>query len=102
MSGDHFTLTISQSASDNGDFAIHIKEKGQREKLLVHLRFVDTPMLDEHYLDEVVGAMARKLAKRIIEWRIKPGKGKATMEACEAEAKEIVAEALERMKREEE
>ncbi len=100
MSGDHFTLTISQSASDDGDFAIHIKEKGQREKLLVHLRFVDSPMLDEHYLDEIVGAMARKLARRIIEWRVKPGEGAPSVEVSETEAKDIVAEALEKMKRE--
>ena len=100
MSGDHFTLTISQSASDDGDFAIHIKERGHREKLLVHLRFVDSPMLDEHYLDEIVGAMARKLARRIIEWRVKPEEGALPVEVSEAEAKVIVAEALDKMKRE--
>ena len=72
MSSEHFTLTISQSTTDSGDFAIHMKEDGKAEQLLVHLRFANLPMLNEPYLDEIAGLVARKLAKRIIEWRVVP------------------------------
>ncbi|MGI9276765.1 MAG: hypothetical protein ACR2PT_18210 [Endozoicomonas sp.] len=99
MSGEHFTLTISQSTTDPGDFAIHMKEDGQQEQLLVHLRFMHLPMLDEKYLDDIVGVMARKLAKRIIEWRVAPDDNPEAMKACQDEAKAVVDEALTRMRK---
>ena len=98
MSGEHFTLTISQSTSDSGDFAIHMKESGKQEQLLVHLRFMSLPMFDEAYLDDLVGIMARKIAKRVIEWRVAPD-DPAAMQACQDEAQAVVKEALERMKK---
>ncbi|WP_257285020.1 hypothetical protein [Endozoicomonas sp. SESOKO1] len=98
MSGEHFTLTISQSTSDAGDFAIHMKEPDKPEQLLVHFRFMPLAMFDESYLDDLVGVMARKLAKRIIEWRVAPDDPDA-MDACQNEARAVVQEALERMKK---
>ncbi|USE35250.1 hypothetical protein [Endozoicomonas sp. SCSIO W0465] len=98
MSGEHFTLTISQSTSDAGDFAIHMKEPDKSEQLLVHLRFTPLAMFDEAYLDDLVGVMARKLAKRIIEWRVAPDDPDAML-ACQSEARAVVQEALERMKK---
>lgn len=98
MSGEHFTLTISQSTSDAGDFAIHMKEPDKPEQLLVHLRFMPLAMLDETYLDDLVGIMARKLAKRIIEWRVAPDDHDA-MQSCQDEARAVVQEALEKMKK---
>ncbi|WP_263322088.1 hypothetical protein [Endozoicomonas sp. Mp262] len=99
MSGEHFTLTISQSTTDPGDFAIHMKENGKQEQLLVHLRFMPLAMLDEAYLDDLVGVMARKLAKRIIEWRVAPDDDPQAMKACQEQAKAVVQEALDRMKK---
>ncbi|MGB0360938.1 MAG: hypothetical protein ACPGEF_05990 [Endozoicomonas sp.] len=98
MSGEHFTLTISQSTSDAGDFAIHMKEPDKPEQLLVHLRFMHLSMLDETYLDDLVGVMARKLAKRIIEWRVAPDDSDA-MQAYQDEARAVVQKALERIKK---
>ena len=98
MSGEHFTLTISQSTSDSGDFAIHMKEADKQEQLLVHLRFMHLPMFDDAYLDELVGIMARKIAKRIIEWRVAPDDPEA-MQACQDEAQAVVREALARMRK---
>ena len=99
MSGEHFTLTISQSTTDNGDFAIHFNEQGkQREKVLVQVRFVDKNIFDENFMDEVVGLVARKLAHKIIDQkgRLKPAKSKAT---CEREAKKIVKDVLEKLRK---
>ena len=98
MSGEHFTLTISQSTSDAGDFAIHMKESDKPEQLLVHLRFMPLAMFDETYLDDLVGLMARKLAKKIIEWRVAPDDNGA-MHVCQDEARAVVQEVLERMKK---
>ncbi len=98
MSGEHFTLTISQSTSDTGDFAIHMKEPDKPEQLLVHLKFMPLAMFDDTYLDDIVGVMARKLAKKIIEWRVAPD-DPDTMAACQDEARAVVREALERMKK---
>lgn len=98
MSGEHFTLTISQSTSDTGDFAIHMKEPDKPEQLLVHLKFMPLAMFDDTYLDDIVGVMARKLAKKIIEWRGGPHDPDA-MAACQDEARAVVREALERMKK---
>lgn len=99
MSGEHFTLTISQSTTDPGDFAIHMKENGKQEQLLVHLRFMSMAMLDEAYLDDLVGVMARKLAKRIIEWRVAPDDDPEAMKDCQEQARAVVQEALDRMKK---
>ncbi|MDD7804426.1 MAG: hypothetical protein PUP46_02425 [Endozoicomonas sp. (ex Botrylloides leachii)] len=99
MSGEHFTLTISQSTTDSGDFAIHMKEDGHKEQLLVHLRFMPLGMLDEAYLDDLVGVMARKLAKRIIEWRVAPDDDPEAMKAYQDQAKAVVQEVLDRMKK---
>ena len=99
MSGEHFTLTISQSTTDAGDFAIHMKEADKQEQLLVHLRFMPLTMFDDAYLDDLVGVLARKLAKRIIEWRVAPDDPEA-MQATQEEARAVVKEALERIKKE--
>ena len=99
MSGEHFTLTISQSTTDPGDFAIHMKEDGHQEQLLVHLRFMPLGMLDESYLDDLVGVMARKLAKRIIEWRVAPDEDPEMMKECQDQAKAVVQEAMDKMKK---
>lgn len=99
MSSEHFTLTISQSTTDSGDFAIHMKEEGQPEQLLVHLRFMHLPMLNEAYLDDVVGVMARKLAKRIIEWRVAPDDNTMSLQANEDEVKAVVDKVIDRMKK---
>ena len=99
MSGQHFTLTISQSTTDSGDFAIHMKEDGQTEQMLVHLRFMQMPMLDEKYLDDVVGVLARKLAKRVIEWRVAPDVNPESMPDAQDEAKAVVDAVLDRMKK---
>lgn len=99
MSGEHFTLTISQSTSDSGDFAIHMKEEGKPEQLLVHLRFMQLPMLDEKYLDDVVGVLARKLAKRMIEWRVAPDYNPESLPADQDEAKAVVDAMLDKMKK---
>ncbi|MCW7556509.1 hypothetical protein NX722_28505 [Endozoicomonas gorgoniicola] len=66
-----FTMTVSQSTTNPGDYFISMGE-GEDEKLsqhLVHLRFTDLPMLDEDFLDEVVCDIAEKLAERNIEFR---------------------------------
>lgn len=99
MSGEHFTLTISQSTTDPSDFAIHMKEEGQREQLLVHLRFMSLSMFDEAYLDDLVGVMARKLAKRIIEWRVAPEDNHESMRIYQDQAKAVVKDVLDRMKK---
>ncbi|MET4695752.1 hypothetical protein [Endozoicomonas lisbonensis] len=99
MSGEHFTLTISQSTTDPGDFAIHMKEDGQPEQLLVHLRFMHLPMFNDTYLDDIVGVMARKLAKRIIEWRVAPDDNTLSLQANEEQVKAVVDEVIDRMKK---
>ncbi|WP_257255530.1 MULTISPECIES: hypothetical protein [unclassified Endozoicomonas] len=99
MSGQHFTLTISQSTTDAGDFAIHMKEEGKSEQLLVHLRFMDSPMLDEKFLDDIVGVLARKLAKRVIEWRVAPDVNPDTMPDAQDEARAVVNAMLDKMKK---
>lgn len=99
MSGEHFTLTISQSTTDPGDFAIHMKEEGQPEQLLVHLRFMHLPMFNETYLDDVVGVMARKLAKRIIEWRVAPDDNSVALQVNQDDVKAVVDEVIDKMKR---
>ncbi|MRI32179.1 hypothetical protein EOPP23_04105 [Endozoicomonas sp. OPT23] len=100
MSGQHFTLTISQSTTDSGDFAIHMNEEGKNEQLLVHLRFMSQPMLDEKYLDDVVGVLARKLAKRIIEWRVAPDINPEALPDVQDEARAVVDAMIDRMKKE--
>lgn len=99
MSGEHFTLTISQSTTDQGDFAVHMKEDGKQEQLLVHLRFMPLSMFDEVYLDDLVGVMARNLAKRIIEWRVAPDDDPESMKICQDQAKEVVKNVLDRMRK---
>ena len=100
MSGQHFTLTISQSTTDSGDFAIHMNEEGKNEQLLVHLKFMSLPMLDEKYLDDVVGVLARKLAKRIIEWRVAPDINPDSLPDAQDEARAVVDAMIDRMKKE--
>ena len=75
-----------------------MKEPDKPEQLLVHLRFMPLAMFDETYLDDLVGVMARKLAKRIIEWRVAPDDPHA-MQACENEARAVVQKVLEKMKK---
>ena len=75
-----------------------MKEPDKPEQLLVHLKFMPLAMFDDTYLDDIVGVMARKLAKKIIEWRVAPDDPDA-MAACQDEARAVVREALERMKK---
>ena len=70
MSGDQFTLTISQSIKNEGDFAIHLTDMScHMEKILVQLQFAPSPLFDGEFMDEVVSVIARKLAKKIIDRR---------------------------------
>ena len=100
MSGEHFTLTISQSTSDSGDFAIHFNEHGKRrEKMLVQLQFMDRNIFDETFMDEVVATVARKLARKIIDQKGAKTLPKKSRQACEREAKKIVKDMLEKIKK---
>ena len=100
MSGEHFTLTISQSTSDNGDFAIHFNEQGKRrEKMLVQLQFVDKNAFDDNFMDEVVAIVARKLARRIIDQKGNVAVPKKTRQACEKNAKKVVKDMLEKIRK---
>ena len=100
MSGEHFTLTISQSTSDSGDFAIHFNEQGKRrEKMLVQLQFVDRNVFDDNFMDEVVAIVARKLARKIIDQKGNPALTKKTRQACEKDAKKIVKDMLEKIRK---
>ena len=76
-----------------------MKEDGYQEQLLVHLRFMPLGMLDESYLDDLVGVMARKLAKRIIEWRVAPDEDPEMMKECQDQAKAVVQKAMDKMKK---
>ncbi|CAM3578771.1 hypothetical protein [Parendozoicomonas haliclonae] len=99
MSGEHFTLTISQSTSDSGDFAIHFNEQGKpREKMLIQLQFVDKNIFDDTFMDEVVAIVARKLARKIIDQKgnLKPAKSRA---AYERDAKKVVKDMLEKIRK---
>lgn len=98
MNGDHFTLTISQSTTDAGDFAIHMKEPDQPEQLLVHICFPSIPMFTESYMDDVVGGIARTVAKRVIEWRVAPEEPDENL-AYQEEARAVIQEALDRIRK---
>ena len=65
---------------------------------MVHFRFMPLAMFDDAYLDDLVGVIARKLVKRIIEWRVAPDDPEA-MQASQDEARAVVKEALDRMKK---
>ncbi len=99
MSGEQFTLTISQSASDNGDFAIHFSEQGKKKKetQLVQIQFSDMPWFDEAFMDELVASVARKLATRIID--SKSQSDNKNSKATEANARRIVKDVLEKMRK---
>lgn len=99
MSGEQFTLTISQSASDNGDFAIHFSEQGKKNKetQLMQLRFTEMPWFDETFMDELVASVARKLATRIIDK--KSQSGNKNSKATEANARRVVNDVLEKMRK---
>ncbi len=98
MSGEHFTLTISQSTSDSGDFAIHFNEQGKpKEKMLVQLQFVEKNLFDDNFMDEIVAIIARKLARRIIDQN--SNKPKKSRTAYERDAKKIVKEMLEKIRK---
>jgi len=100
MSGEHFTLTISQSTSDNGDFAIHLKDrKRDREHFLMHIRFSESIIVDEPFMDDIVGIIARCLAKKLLGQQMF-NEDAPPSPADEEEAKKVVAHALEKMKKE--
>ena len=100
MSGEHFTLTISQSTSDSGDFAIHFNEHGKRrEKMLLQLHFVDPNAFDDSFRDEVVAIVARKLARKIIDQKGSPRLAQKDRRACEKDAKKIVKQMLEKLRK---
>jgi hypothetical protein len=98
MHSNHFTLTISQSNSDGGDFAIHIKEPNKQEKLLVHLRFMPSSIFNSAYLDSVLELLTKMLARRVIEWQVAPEDSNISLEDQE-EAKEVVNRVLDKIKR---
>lgn len=105
MSGEQFTLTISQSASDSGDFAIHFSEqhKKKKETQLVQIQFNDAPWFDEAFMDELVSSVARKLATRIIDSKSqadnRTNKTSKNSKATEAHARRIVKDILEKMRK---
>ncbi len=100
MSGEHFTLTISQSTSDSGDFAIHFNEQGKRrDSMLLQMQFIDRNIFDDTFMDEVVAIVARKLARKIIDQKGSPAQAKKNRQACERDAKKIVKEMLEKLKK---
>ncbi len=100
MSGEQFTLTISQSTSDNGDFAIHFNEQGKRrEKILVQLQFIDQKLFDDAFMDEVVAIVARKLARKIIEQKANPEEARKDRLAHEKNARKIVKDMLDKMRK---
>jgi len=68
MSGEQFTLTISQSTSDSGDFAIHFTEQGSnhKEEQLLQIQFATMSWLDETVMDDIVAGVARKIATHIV------------------------------------
>ncbi len=67
MSGEHFTLTISQSSSNSGDFAIHLKDRNRKkEHFLMHLCFPENSIIDTHFMDDIVSMITRCIAKRLV------------------------------------
>lgn len=98
MHGNHFTLTISQSNSDCGDFAIHIKEPNKQEKLLVHLKFMPSAIFNAGYLDNVLEWLTKMLARRVIEWQVAPEDSNISLEDQEG-AKKVVDRVLEKIKK---
>ncbi|MCL6270539.1 hypothetical protein M3P05_11455 [Sansalvadorimonas sp. 2012CJ34-2] len=100
MSSEHFTLTISQSTSDSGDFAIHFNEQGKRrEKMLVQLQFVDQKLFDDTFMDEIVAVVARKLARKIIEQKGNPELAKKSRATHEKHARKVVKDMLDKMRK---
>ena len=98
MSGEHFTLTISQSTSDNGDFAIHLKDRKRNlEHFLMHIRFPESVIVDDLLMDDIVALVARCIAKRLLGQNMFNEEPSSLEE--EEEAKKVVAHALEKMKK---
>ena len=99
MSDGHYSLTVSQSVSNHCDFMIHLNDrKNNSEHFLVQVQFSDAMLIDDTFMDDIVSIMARSLAKRILGQQMKQD-GSPPFLANEAEAKEIVTSALEKMKR---
>ncbi|WP_062266921.1 hypothetical protein [Endozoicomonas arenosclerae] len=67
---NRFTILISESTKDFGDYGIHHKSEQKPEQLLVHMKFQNLPMLDESFLDGIVGEVAKKLGNRILEHKV--------------------------------
>ncbi|MCK5892931.1 MAG: hypothetical protein KAG53_00700 [Endozoicomonadaceae bacterium] len=101
MSGEQFTLTISQNASDNGDFAIHLSEQGKKKKeiQLLQIQFAEEPWFDETFMDELVASVARNLATRIIDKKSQTDNINKNNRATEANARKVVKDVLEKMRK---
>lgn len=101
MNAEQFTLTISQSASDNGDFAIHLSEQGKKKKetQLLQIQFAEIPWFDETFMDELVASVARNLATRIIDKKSQADNKNKTSRATEAHARQVVKDVLEKMRK---
>lgn len=98
MSGKHFTLTISQSTIDGSDFTIHLKEPGKkRETPLLQMHFVEHRVFDSSFAEDLVGTVARQLARRLIDNKGLPALP-AHHQACEEEARTAVQNILEKMR----
>ena len=98
MSGEHFTLTISQSTADSGDFAIHLRDKKRnREHFLMHLRFAESVLVDESFMDDLVSVVARCLARRLLGQT--PRDDAMPTPEEEEKARKVVVRALEKMRR---
>ncbi|MCY4473382.1 MAG: hypothetical protein OXC07_11290 [Kistimonas sp.] len=99
MSDEHFTLTISQGATDSGDFIIHLKEPGeQSDTVLLHMQFAEHRAFDSRWADDIVATVARKLARCLIEKKGLPSPVSRSHQACEREAQAAVKEILDKMR----
>ncbi len=98
MSGEHYTLTISQSTSDNGDFAIHLKDRNRgQEHFLVHIRFPEPVIADESLMDDIVGLIAKSVAKRLLGQQLFNETPLTAKD--EEQAEDIVLKAIERARK---
>ena len=98
MSSEHFTLTISQSTSDNSDFAIFLKDrKRDSEHFLMHLKFSESIIVDDPFMDDIVDLVARCLAQKLLGQKAIGEKEPTAAE--EESAEKIVAHAMEKMRR---
>ncbi len=97
MSGEHFTLTISQSSSNSGDFAIHLKDRNRnKEHFLMHICFPDNAIIDSHFMDDIVSLVTRCIAQRLVTQEV-PEEPMTSEDVIAAKA--VIDLALEKLKK---